>query len=134
MPERIRSPTSRTAAAMSARVRRARASGKEMVLRIPIAYLEHLHALNPAVEPMPGPRPTTRETPLPPIGFTKVATAPSDALASFEGARMLKSSDSRTESFTKLFAESRRALHRYIRRFVHSGETAKEIAQEAFLR
>ena len=47
---------------------------------------------------------------------------------------MLKTSDSRTESFIKLFAESRRALHRYIRRFVHSGETAKEIAQEAFLR
>lgn len=47
---------------------------------------------------------------------------------------MLKRSDSRTESFIALFAESRRALHRYIRRFVRSGETAKEIAQEAFLR
>jgi RNA polymerase sigma-70 factor (family 1) len=47
---------------------------------------------------------------------------------------MLKTSDSRTESFIKLFAESRHALHRYIRRFVRSGETAKEIAQEAFLR
>jgi RNA polymerase sigma-70 factor (ECF subfamily) len=47
---------------------------------------------------------------------------------------MLKTSDSRTDSFTKLFAESRQALHRYIRRFVRSGETAKEIAQEAFLR
>ena len=44
---------------------------------------------------------------------------------------MLKTSDS---SFIELFAESRRALHRYIRRFVRSGETAKEIAQEAFLR
>lgn len=44
---------------------------------------------------------------------------------------MLKTSDS---SFIELFAESRRALYRYIRRFVHSGETAKEIAQEAFLR
>ena len=47
---------------------------------------------------------------------------------------MLKTSDSRTESFTRLFAESRQALQRYIRRFVRSGETAKEIAQEAFLR
>ena len=47
---------------------------------------------------------------------------------------MLKTTDSRTDSFTKLFAESRQALHRYIRRFVRSGETAKEIAQEAFLR
>ena len=41
---------------------------------------------------------------------------------------------SRTETFIKLFAESRQALHRYIRRFVHSSETAKEIVQEAFLR
>ena len=47
---------------------------------------------------------------------------------------MLKTSDSGTESFTRLFVESRQALHRYIRRFVRSGETAKEIAQEAFLR
>jgi RNA polymerase sigma-70 factor (family 1) len=47
---------------------------------------------------------------------------------------MLNSSDSRTDSFVKLFAESRQALQRYIRRFVRSGETAKEIAQEAFLR
>jgi RNA polymerase sigma-70 factor (ECF subfamily) len=47
---------------------------------------------------------------------------------------MLKTSDSRTEAFLELFAESRRALHRYIRRFVRSGETAKDIAQEAFLR
>ncbi|MEP7246172.1 MAG: sigma-70 family RNA polymerase sigma factor [Gammaproteobacteria bacterium] len=47
---------------------------------------------------------------------------------------MLKTSDSRTDSFIKLFSESRDALHRYIRRFVRSGETAKEIAQEAFLR
>jgi RNA polymerase sigma-70 factor, ECF subfamily len=43
-------------------------------------------------------------------------------------------SASRTEAFIKLFAESRHALHRYIRRFVGSSETAKEIAQEAFLR
>jgi RNA polymerase sigma-19 factor, ECF subfamily len=42
--------------------------------------------------------------------------------------------ESRTEVFTKLFAESRHALHRYIRRFVGSSETAKEIVQEAFLR
>jgi len=43
-------------------------------------------------------------------------------------------SDSRIETFIKLFAESRQALQRYIRRFVGSTETAKEIVQEAFLR
>jgi RNA polymerase sigma-70 factor (family 1) len=43
-------------------------------------------------------------------------------------------SKSHTEMFTKLFAESREALHRYIQRFVGSSETAKEIVQEAFLR
>jgi RNA polymerase sigma-70 factor, ECF subfamily len=43
-------------------------------------------------------------------------------------------SETRTEIFTKLFAESRQALHRYIRRFVGSSETAQEIVQEAFLR
>jgi RNA polymerase sigma-70 factor (ECF subfamily) len=42
--------------------------------------------------------------------------------------------ESRTEIFTKLFAESRQALHRYIQRFVGSSETAQEIVQEAFLR
>jgi RNA polymerase sigma-70 factor (family 1) len=47
---------------------------------------------------------------------------------------MPTASDSPTEIFTKLFAESRHALHRYIRRFVGSSETAKEIVQEAFLR
>jgi RNA polymerase sigma-70 factor (family 1) len=47
---------------------------------------------------------------------------------------MPSTSESRTEIFTKLFAESREALHRYIRRFVGSSETAKEIVQEAFLR
>jgi RNA polymerase sigma-70 factor, ECF subfamily len=47
---------------------------------------------------------------------------------------MPTTSESRTEIFTKLFAESRQALHRYIRRFVGSSETAKEIVQEAFLR
>ena len=47
---------------------------------------------------------------------------------------MPTTSESRTEIFTKLFAESREALHRYIRRFVGSSETAKEIVQEAFLR
>jgi RNA polymerase sigma-70 factor, ECF subfamily len=47
---------------------------------------------------------------------------------------MPTSSESRTEIFTKLFAESRHALHRYILRFVGSSETAKEIVQEAFLR
>jgi RNA polymerase sigma-70 factor, ECF subfamily len=43
-------------------------------------------------------------------------------------------SETRSENFTKLFAETRDALHRYIRRFVGSSETAKEIVQEAFLR
>ena len=47
---------------------------------------------------------------------------------------MPTTSESRTESFIRLFADSRQALHRYIRRFVHSSETAKEIVQEAFLR
>src|SRR6266852_70386 len=47
---------------------------------------------------------------------------------------MPTTSEPRTEIFTKLFAESRQALHRYIRRFVGSSETAKEIVQEAFLR
>src|SRR5467141_4358666 len=47
---------------------------------------------------------------------------------------MLTTSESPTEIFTKLFAESREALHRYIRRFVGSSETAKEMVQEAFLR
>jgi RNA polymerase sigma-70 factor (family 1) len=47
---------------------------------------------------------------------------------------MPTASESSTEIFTKLFAESRQALHRYIRRFVGSSETAKEIVQEAFLR
>jgi RNA polymerase sigma-70 factor, ECF subfamily len=47
---------------------------------------------------------------------------------------MPTTSESRTEVFTKLFAESRQALHRYILRFVGSSETAKEIVQEAFLR
>jgi RNA polymerase sigma-70 factor, ECF subfamily len=47
---------------------------------------------------------------------------------------MPTTSKSHTEMFTKLFAESREALHRYILRFVGSSETAKEIVQEAFLR
>ena len=47
---------------------------------------------------------------------------------------MPTTSESRTEIFTKLFTESRQALHRYIQRFVGSSETAKEIVQEAFLR
>jgi len=47
---------------------------------------------------------------------------------------MPTTSESRTEVFTKLFAESRQALTSYIRRFVRSRETAKEIVQEAFLR
>jgi RNA polymerase sigma-70 factor (family 1) len=47
---------------------------------------------------------------------------------------MPTTSDSRTETFTQLFAEYGRALHRYIRRFAESNETTKEIVQEAFLR
>jgi RNA polymerase sigma-70 factor, ECF subfamily len=47
---------------------------------------------------------------------------------------MPKATDTRAEIFTSLFAESRDALHRYIRRFVGSSETTKEIVQEAFLR
>jgi RNA polymerase sigma-70 factor, ECF subfamily len=47
---------------------------------------------------------------------------------------MPNNSESRTEIFTKLFTESRQALHRYIQRFVGSSETTKEIVQEAFLR
>src|SRR3979411_429032 len=47
---------------------------------------------------------------------------------------MPTTSESRTEIFTRLFSESRQALHRYIQRFVGSNETAKEIVQEAFLR
>jgi RNA polymerase sigma-70 factor, ECF subfamily len=51
-----------------------------------------------------------------------------------EASAMPPTPDSRTETFVKLFAESRQALHRYICRFVRSSETAKEIVQEAFLR
>lgn len=47
---------------------------------------------------------------------------------------MPKATDTRAEIFANLFAESRDALHRYIRRFVGSSETTKEIVQEAFLR
>ena len=47
---------------------------------------------------------------------------------------MPKATDTRAEIFANLFAESREALHRYIRRFVGSSETTKEIVQEAFLR
>jgi RNA polymerase sigma-70 factor, ECF subfamily len=47
---------------------------------------------------------------------------------------MPTTSEPPTEIFTKLFTESRQALQRYIQRFVGSGETAKEIVQEAFLR
>lgn len=47
---------------------------------------------------------------------------------------MSATSESREQAFAKLFSESRQALHRYVVRFVGSGETAKEIVQEAFLR
>jgi len=42
--------------------------------------------------------------------------------------------ESRNVFYARLFAESRAALRRYVRRFVGSGETAEEIVQEAFLR
>jgi RNA polymerase sigma-70 factor (family 1) len=61
----------------------------------------------------------------PPIGVPWVETV---------NTAMPTASESPTEIFTKLFAESRHALQRYIRRFVGSSETAKEIVQEAFLR
>jgi RNA polymerase sigma-70 factor, ECF subfamily len=38
------------------------------------------------------------------------------------------------ELITKLFSESRRALHRYVRRLVGSREIAEDIVQEAYLR
>src|SRR6202140_3337284 len=47
---------------------------------------------------------------------------------------MPPTTESSTEIFTKLFAESRQAVPRYILRFVGSSETAQEIVQEAFLR
>jgi RNA polymerase sigma factor (sigma-70 family) len=43
-------------------------------------------------------------------------------------------SDSRLQVISKLFAESRRALHRYVHRLVGSRETAEDIVQEAYLR
>ena len=43
-------------------------------------------------------------------------------------------SDSRHAIFARLFAESRSALHRYVRRLVRSRDAADEIVQEAFLR
>jgi RNA polymerase sigma factor (sigma-70 family) len=42
--------------------------------------------------------------------------------------------DSRLELITKLFSESQRALHRYVRRLVGSRENAEDIVQEAYLR
>jgi RNA polymerase sigma-70 factor, ECF subfamily len=42
--------------------------------------------------------------------------------------------DSRLELISKLFSESQRALHRYVRRLVASPETAEDIVQEAYLR
>lgn len=42
--------------------------------------------------------------------------------------------DSRSDAFARLFAESGAALRRYVRRLVHSRESADEIVQEAFLR
>jgi RNA polymerase sigma-19 factor, ECF subfamily len=42
--------------------------------------------------------------------------------------------DSPNDLFARLFSESRAALRRYVRRFIHSPETADEIVQEAFLR
>lgn len=43
-------------------------------------------------------------------------------------------SDARHATFVRLFAESRDALRRYVRRLVRSRDAADEIVQEAFLR
>ena len=71
-----------------------------------------------------------------PIRLVRVAAQPLIGVpyAHTDNMAMPIASQSPTEIFTKLFAESRHALHRYIRRFVGSSETAKEIVQEAFLR
>jgi RNA polymerase sigma-70 factor (ECF subfamily) len=42
--------------------------------------------------------------------------------------------ESRTEFFSRLFAESQAGLRRYIRRLISSREAADEIVQEAMLR
>jgi len=42
--------------------------------------------------------------------------------------------DSPGALFSRFFSESQHALRRYVRRLVHSRETADEIVQEAFLR
>lgn len=47
---------------------------------------------------------------------------------------MMLMSDAHHEIFTRLFAETREALRRYVRRFVGSRDMADEIVQEAFLR
>src|SRR5882724_10236714 len=82
------------------------------------------------------PERTTPERTKTPSRVARVAVQPlmSVALIETDNTAMPTTSESRTEIFTKLFAESREALHRYIRRFVGSSETAKEIVQEAFLR
>ena len=63
---------------------------------------------------------------------------PADAQTAYrtgaEHTSMPKEADTNAENFATLFAESRQALQRYIRRFVSSSENAKEIVQEAFLR
>jgi RNA polymerase sigma-70 factor (family 1) len=71
-----------------------------------------------------------------PIRVVRVAVQPPNGVRydQTDNTAMPTASESPTEIFTKLFAESRHALHRYIRRFVGSSETAKEIVQEAFLR
>ena len=71
-----------------------------------------------------------------PIRVVKVAVQPPIGVPLIEtdNTAMPTASESTTEIFTKLFTESRHALQRYIRRFVGSSETAKEIVQEAFLR
>jgi RNA polymerase sigma-70 factor, ECF subfamily len=78
----------------------------------------------------------TLETGNSPIRVVKVAVNPPIGVRydQTDNTAMPTASESPTEIFTKLFAESRHALHRYIRRFVGSSETAKEIVQEAFLR
>jgi RNA polymerase sigma-70 factor (ECF subfamily) len=71
-----------------------------------------------------------------PSRVVKVAVQPliGVPLLETDNTAMSTASESPSEIFTKLFAECRHTLHRYIRRFVGSSETAKEIVQEAFLR
>ena len=95
---------------------------------------ERMHAWNAPAQPY-----DTRANDFPPFGpvgeVAGVPTRLSSARSRLQdNTGMPTTSPSPSDLFTKLFAESRQALHRYILRFVGSSETAKEIVQEAFLR